>query len=502
MNKKHYYKRIINRKLNNFQEYKTVTYSSGASFIIFLIVLLSAFDLSSKAFDISNLIISSIFLVSGLIQLLIALRVKKEIINDDEIRKTTRLLSIPLIILGFTGNIFSSIAGFTLMRKQRTMEYTLCVYSIMITFSILAISILNIFKDYVANGFFLGIGLLLGFMLFYIIMMFMISKHVRNKKIDKIMIPFAIISLFGVLFGNIFSFVMGVMILHKYHHKDNEITIEWINIIRRLFRNYMAVLGIFVVVLLISLSIFSNLTFDYGLAIDNDYSALLQSPSLEYPFGTDNFGRCVFTRIVFGARISLLVGLIATAIPIVIGGILGALAGYYGRRTDNTIMRILDILYAIPGILLAIAIVAAFGANTLNLILALSIGAIPMYARTVRASVMSLANQEFVEAAKACGARDITIIFKHIIPNSLAPVIVRATLGIGGVVLSTSSLSYLGLGVEPHIPEWGNILKVGSNYLETNPYLAIFPGLAIILIVLAFNYFGDGLRDALDPKLK
>src|SRR5690606_6657443 len=125
----------------------------------------------------------------------------------------------------------------------------------------------------------------------------------------------------------------------------------------------------------------------------------------------------------------------------------------------------------------------------------LSIGSIPMYARTVRATVMSIANQEFVEAAKACGAKDFTIVFKHIIPNSLAPIIVRATLGIGGAVLSTSSLSYLGLGVEPHIPEWGNILKIGSAYLETSPYLAIFPGLAIILIVLAFNYFGDGLRD-------
>ena len=151
---------------------------------------------------------------------------------------------------------------------------------------------------------------------------------------------------------------------------------------------------------------------------------------------------------------------------------------------------------------MAIAIIAAFGVSTTNLILALSIGGIPSYARTVRATVMGLANQEFVEAARACGAKDGTIIFKHIIPNSLAPVIVRATLGIGSAVLSTSSLSYLGIGVEPHVPEWGNILKAGSTYLETNPYIAIFPGLAIILIVLAFNYFGDGLRDALDPKLK
>ena len=155
-----------------------------------------------------------------------------------------------------------------------------------------------------------------------------------------------------------------------------------------------------------------------------------------------------------------------------------------------------------PDMLLAIAIIAAFGANTVNLILALSIGSVAVYARTVRATVLGLANAEFVEAARSCGARDWNIIFRHIIPNSLAPIIVRSTMGIGTAVLSTSSLSYLGLGVEPHIPEWGNILKIGSQYLETNPYLAIFPGLAIILLVLAFNFFGDGLRDALDPKLK
>ena len=186
----------------------------------------------------------------------------------------------------------------------------------------------------------------------------------------------------------------------------------------------------------------------------------------------------------------------------VVGGILGAAAGFFGKRTDNIIMRLLDVQYAVPDMLLAIAIIAAFGANTVNLILALSIGMVAVYARTVRATVLGLANAEFVEAARSCGARDWNIIFRHIIPNSLAPIIVRSTMGIGTAVLSTSSLSYLGLGVEPHIPEWGNILKIGSQYLETNPYLAIFPGLAIILLVLAFNFFGDGLRDALDPKLK
>lgn len=401
-----------------------------------------------------------------------------------------------------TGNFFIAIAGFTLIKKQKSIEYTLCIYSILTTITIMLVSALNLFKEYVANTFMVGMAILLGITLFYVFTMYMVSKHVHGKRIDKKLIPFAVPLILSIGIGNVFAFILGLIIISKARHRDEEISIEWIDVFTRLFRNYMSVLGMFVVILLISLSICSYLTFDYSMAIDNNYSTILLPPSLEYPFGTDDYGRCVFTRIVFGARISLIVGTISTLVPIVIGGILGAISGYYGNKIDNIVMRLLDILYAVPGILLAIAIVAAFGASTTNLILALSLGSVPMYARTVRATVMSIGNQEFVEAAKACGAKDATIIFRHIVPNSLAPVIVRATLGIGGAVLSTSSLSYLGLGVEPHIPEWGNILKVGSNFLETAPYLAVFPGFAIILIVLAFNYFGDGLRDALDPKLK
>jgi peptide/nickel transport system permease protein len=210
----------------------------------------------------------------------------------------------------------------------------------------------------------------------------------------------------------------------------------------------------------------------------------------------------VFTRVVFGARISLTVGIISTAISIVVGIILGAFAGFYSGTTDNVIMRILDVFMAIPGLLLPIAIIAAFGTNTANITFALGVGAIPSYARTIRASVLTLQDAEFVEAARACGARDKIIIFRHILPNSMAPLIIRATLGIGAGVTAVSSLSYLGLGIAPQIPEWGNILKAGSAYLETNAYMAIFPGFAIVVLVLAFNFLGDGLRDALDPKLK
>lgn len=502
MKNKQYLKRIEQRKLNNFQEYKNSAFAWGITLILALLIIGFGFDIGTSKFNSKTAIIGGVYLLSAIFQLLITMKMKKEILITNDIKDSTRIMGYLLIPFAVTGNFFMAIAGFTLIKKEKTIEYTLCVYAILTSFTIMLVSSLNLFKEYVSNTFMLGMGILLGITIFYIVTMLMISKYVKGKKIDKKLLPFSIPLILSIGIGNIFAFLLGLIIISKYRQKDEEISIEWIDVLRRLFRNYMAVLGMFVVILLISVSICSYLTFDYSIAIDNNYDTILKIPSLEFPFGTDNYGRCVFTRIIFGARISLVVGTIATLVPVIIGGVLGAFSGYYGKKLDNIIMRLLDILYAVPGILLAIAIVAAFGANTMNLILALSIGAIPSYARTVRATVMSISNNEFVEAAKACGARDFTIIFKHIVPNSLAPVIVRATLGIGGAVLSTSALSYLGLGVEPHIPEWGNILKIGSNYLETSPYLAVFPGLAIILIVLSFNYFGDGLRDALDPKLK
>ena len=205
---------------------------------------------------------------------------------------------------------------------------------------------------------------------------------------------------------------------------------------------------------------------------------------------------------LLGISFRLTVGIFSTILSIVVGIVLGAIAGFYSGATDNIIMRVLDVFMAIPGLLLPIAIIAAFGTSTANITFALGVGAIPSYARTIRASVLQLQDSEFVEAARACGAKDNVIIFKHILPNSMAPLIIRSTLGIGAGVTAVSSLSYLGLGIAPHIPEWGNILKAGSSYLETNPYMAIFPGFAIVILVLAFNFLGDGLRDALDPKLK
>lgn len=492
MDNKYYLKKMTKRSFSRSEEYKAAGFSVGASWLLALIIFLSqlprplALGYGAIAF----------------IQTLIFMGIKRDIKKHQILKKSTRRLGYILILLGLSGNIFCAISGFSLVQERKSIEYTLSYYGVLSNFGIMMVSGVNLFKPYVANTFLPGMFLLAALTLIQIGITLLMGKYGGSGNLDKRFLPVAIYAMLNIFIGNLLCFLLGLILFSRIKHKRQDISIEWIDVLKRLFRNYMSVLGLFVVTFLLSLSICSHLTFDYDIAIDNNYQAILQAPSLMFPFGTDNFGRCAFTRIVFGARISLIVGMLSTAVPIFIGGILGAFSGYYGNRLDNIIMRLLDVVFAVPGILLAIAIVAAFGANTFNLIMALSIGYIPIYARTVRATVMGISNMEFVEAAKACGARNFEIVFQHIMPNSLAPIIVRATLGIGGAVLSTSALSYLGLGVEPHIPEWGNILKVGSNYLETAPYLAIFPGLAIIVIVLAFNYFGDGLRDALDPKLK
>ena len=497
-----YLKRERKRKLSRFTEYKSATFATGITFAIFLVIFFGAFDFATQSFNMGTVSASLIYLVSTVIQALLTFKIKSDILKKGEVSSATRKLGFIMLLFVLTANIFIAIAAFNLIKKDKGIEYNLAIYSVLTSFTVMMISLLNLFKEYVANTFMLGMGVLAGLTIFYAVVMLLIHKFVHGKNVDKHMKPIGYLLIVSAISGNVFALLLGLVIITKIKHAGDEISVEWIEVLRRLFRNNMAIIGMFVVTVLLSSSLCSYLTFDYSIATDNNYSALLLEPSLEYPFGTDDYGRCVFTRIVFGARISLAVGIATTVVPIIIGGVLGAISGFYGGKSDNIIMRLLDVLYAVPGILLAIAIVAAFGTSTFNLIMALSIGSIPTYARTVRASVLGLANSEFVEAAKACGAKDHIIIFKHIIPNSMAPIIVRATLSIGGAVLSTSSLSYLGLGVEPHVPEWGNILKAGSTYLETNPYLAIYPGLAIILLVLAFNYMGDGLRDALDPKLK
>ena len=272
---------------------------------------------------------------------------------------------------------------------------------------------------------------------------------------------------------------------------------------RRLKKNKMAMIGLTILGIIVLLAIFADIIAPYdSVAIKQNLKERLQGPSSLHIFGTDEYGRDMFARLIHGARVSLQVGILAVGISIIIGGTLGAIAGYYGGKLDNIIMRIMDVFLAVPSILLAIAIVSALGPNLLNLMFAISISSVPGYARIVRSSVISIRDQEFIEAAKAIGADDFRIISKHIIPNALAPVIVQGTLGVAGAILSTAGLSFIGMGIQPPAPEWGAMLSGGRQYLRYAPHVTTIPGVAIVIIILALNLLGDGLRDALDPRLK
>jgi len=272
---------------------------------------------------------------------------------------------------------------------------------------------------------------------------------------------------------------------------------------KRLLRNKTAVLGMIIVVLLILMALTAPLIYDYDTQVIKQHIDERQlGPSAAHPFGTDETGRDILARVVYGSRTSLSVGASSVAIALLAGGFLGALAGFYGGMFDNVIMRIMDIFLAIPGTLFAITIVAALGPNTTNLMIAMSISSIPRFARIVRGPVLTVRDSEYVEAARAIGAKNGRIIFGHVIPNSLAPVIVQTTLEVASIILSIAGLSFLGLGVQAPAPEWGAMLSSARTYLREYTYMAIFPGLAIVITILALNLLGDGLRDALDPRLK
>lgn len=270
---------------------------------------------------------------------------------------------------------------------------------------------------------------------------------------------------------------------------------------QRLSKNKLAILGLIIIIVMILIAFFADFIAPYGYD-EQDLTMAFQGPGNGHLFGTDEFGRDIFSRVVYGTRISLLIGFVAVAIAVVIGVLLGAISGYYGDKVDNIIMRLMDILLSIPQILLAIAIVAALGNGLFNLMLAVGLSSIPHYARIIRASVLSIKDQEFIEAAKAAGSSDLRIIFKHIIPNCLAPIIVQATLGVALAILTAAGLSFIGLGIAPPTPEWGSMLSSGRNYIRDYSYMTMFPGLAIVVTIFALNVLGDGLRDALDPKLK
>lgn len=274
-------------------------------------------------------------------------------------------------------------------------------------------------------------------------------------------------------------------------------------VLRRLRRNKLAMLGLFILLALILLAFCADLIADYDTVVTGmNMAERLQKPSAAHWFGTDGYGRDVFARILHGSRISLSLSIIAMGCAVVIGSLIGAVAGYYGGRVDDILMRFMDIMLAIPPMLMSISIVAALGQSMVNLLIALSLAYIPVFARVIRSSILSVKGQEFVEAAKACGTGDARIIMRHVVPNAIGPIIVQATLAMGSTILIISSLSFMGMGIQSPQPEWGTMLFEGREFIRTSPYLIIFPGLAIALSVLSLNLLGDGLRDALDPRLK
>jgi len=275
----------------------------------------------------------------------------------------------------------------------------------------------------------------------------------------------------------------------------------WVDALRRLSRQPLTIISGVIVLILIMTAIFGTMLAPYDPnAID--MASRFAPPSLEHPLGTDDFGRDILSRVMVGARVSLQVGIIAVGLSAVVGTLLGLVAGYAGRITDEIIMRAMDILFAFPAILLAIAIMAALGRGVGNAMIAIGIVYVPIFARIARGSVLAIREEEFVEAARAIGSSDVRILFRHILPNTLSPLIVETTLSLSFAILAEAALSFFGLGTQPPDPSWGRMLSEGRAYFQQSAWLGIFPGLAIMLTVLGFNLLGDGLRDALDPRLK
>ena len=270
---------------------------------------------------------------------------------------------------------------------------------------------------------------------------------------------------------------------------------------RRFKRNRLAIAGACVFIFLLLIALLAPFLAPEGFDAQN-YKETLKTPSAAHWFGTDGYGRDILSRIFWGARVSLPIGLITVCVNLILGGLLGACAAFFGGGTDMVIMRLLDIIAAIPPTLMAIAVCAALGSGMVNLILALTISYIPLYARVVRAAVLTVRGNDYIEAASSIGASTLRQILVHMIPNALGPIIVQSTFNVASVILVVSGLSYLGLGLAPPTAEWGAMLSSGREYIRQYPHIILFPGFVIMLTVLSLNMFGDGLRDALDPRLK
>jgi peptide/nickel transport system permease protein len=275
----------------------------------------------------------------------------------------------------------------------------------------------------------------------------------------------------------------------------------WTAARERFVRSRTGLIGAVVLVIVIAGALLAGIVSPYS-PTRQDFRVERQPPSLQHLMGTDEFGRDVLSRVVWGAQASLEAGAVAATIALIVGVSLGMLAAFYGGRADNVIMRVMDVVLAFPYILLAIAVVAILGPGLVNAMIAIGIVYVPQYARVARGSVLSVRSRDYVDAARALGAGDSRIMLQHVLPNTLAPIIVQTTLSVGTAIIDTAGLSFLGLGTQPPTPDWGNMLSAGRSYVIDSPWIATFPGIAILVTVLAFNLMGDALRDAFDPRLR
>lgn len=271
---------------------------------------------------------------------------------------------------------------------------------------------------------------------------------------------------------------------------------------RQYKKNKAAMIGLVILVVILLIALGADLIVPYEKVISQSGAQRLQPPSAAHWFGTDEYGRDLFARVIHGSRYSLFIGVATSLIALVIGAILGASAGYFGGMVDSIISRITDVFLCVPPILLSLAVVAALGGNLRNLIIAITISSIPGNVRLIRSVVMTVAEEDYIEAARSYGASKKRIIFRYVLPNAMGPIIVNTTMSISAMILSAAGLSFIGMGIQPPAPEWGALLSDAQAYMFTAPYMLIFPGLFIILAALSFNLVGDGLTDALDPKLR
>ncbi len=271
---------------------------------------------------------------------------------------------------------------------------------------------------------------------------------------------------------------------------------------RRFKKNKTAMLGFGILVVIIFIAVFADLIVPYSKCIEQVGADRLQTPNAAHWFGTDELGRDLFSRVIHGSRYSLFVGVVTSLTALVIGAVLGASAAYFGGMIDNIIMRIIDVFMCVPPILLSLAVVSALGTSLRNLIIAITISCIPGNVRLIRSVVLTVADQDYVEAARSYGTSNARIIFRYVLPNAMGPIIVNTTMMISSMILSAAGLSFIGMGIQPPTPEWGALLSNAQTYIFSAPYMLFFPGIFIILTSLAFNLVGDGLTDALDPKLR